>query len=482
METDDTLDISAKVLLQASETAGKDYQRAQSYSIRDRESSYSLSSNVSSDCTSDASIHHQGDCSEQGNVLQCVKTEDQLAEVLQDGRVLPLDTIYNQQTHCSDVNTSLTCEKSEDQHAETLLQEGSRQLDVTCDAGQRSHEFIDPIVNVKIMPDDYRSDKGDETRRWIVCEGGLLKEVSDKTAESSDQTEARRDTSYVEVNKTLATVMPLGGTPFARSKCVKYRNIAPAIVKMYTHSSSGNPPTTSLDSLRATRPKPYICSTCGKTYCQPGRLKAHENTHTGPWKPQTHTCTTCGKSFAKSFRLKTHEMTHTGLKPYSCSICGKKFTQSGKLKCHEVTHTGLKPFTCPVCGKAFTYSYNLKVHRVIHTGLKPYSCSICGKSFTQPTTRNAHVKTHSTVKPYVCCTCGKAFGTPYTLKVHQVVHSGVKAFSCSTCGKCFSQSSTRNAHERIHSGTKTYLCVTCGKLFIDSSCLRKHEKIHICLK
>nr|XP_034961084.1 gastrula zinc finger protein XlCGF71.1-like [Zootoca vivipara] len=61
-------------------------------------------------------------------------------------------------------------------------------------------------------------------------------------------------------------------------------------------------------------------------------------------------------------------------KQFKCMECGMCFSHSGKLRIHQQTHTGEKPFECIDCGKSFSQSGNLRIHQRTHTGEKPFKC------------------------------------------------------------------------------------------------------------
>ncbi|KAM8916751.1 uncharacterized protein AB9W97_020797 isoform 1-T3 [Spinachia spinachia] len=47
-----------------------------------------------------------------------------------------------------------------------------------------------------------------------------------------------------------------------------------------------------------------------------------------------HPCPVCPKSFPSPYKLRRHYVLHTGQKPFICTTCGKSFTQSDHLKTH----------------------------------------------------------------------------------------------------------------------------------------------------
>ena len=333
-------------------------------------------------------------------------------------------------------------------------------------------ETIQVKQEKKEYPDGY--DRSSEVaRHWVVCPGGVLKEVKAEHTSDVSHILSAEDGS-VNVGSKLRT-----------NTCTHHNNI-------HDEEMNGERSTYStcdesfiqfrrhdnilkVQQIISKQLKHFTVDACGEQLAHLSELELCERTHTCV-KP--FTCDTCGKSFTQSGDLKRHDMIHTGVKPFTCDTCGKSFARSGYLKIHERIHTGVKQFTCDICGNSFSQSGHRKKHEMRHKGVKPFRCDTCGKSFTQPWDLKIHNITHTGIRPFTCDTCGKAFTLSGYLKIHERVHTGVKPFTCDTCGKAFIQSGDLKRHERIHTGVKPFLCDTCGKSFARLETLKRHERIH----
>ena len=303
---------------------------------------HELPENVRKDITEEDSVD---DRIVSGLQLQNVKCEEQGQELNEQRSILPL------------VNTDKTSP-------------------LTYDANE-----LTEVKQEKADPDEYGRNS-DETRHWVVCQDGVLKEVkAEHTLDVSDILAVEDGSHNVDQKRRCSS----------------------------THHATMDCPIT-VPERTGTCVKPFTCVTCGKSLVKSAELlKVLERTHTGmnPYicnmcrKIQTYetvhthfTCDTCGKSFAQRCVLVEHERIHTGVKPYTCETCGKSFVRSRALTVHERKHTGVKPYTCETCGKSFIHSGHLREHERIHTGVKPYTCDTCGQSFARSRTLKVHEKIH----------------------------------------------------------------------------------------
>ena len=237
------------------------------------------------------------------------------------------------------------------------------------------------VKREKADPDEYGRNS-DETRHWVVCQDGVLKEVkAEHTLDVSDILAVDDGSHNVDQKRRYSS------THHATMECqLTVPERTGTCVKPFTCDTCGKSLVKSAEVLKVlesthTGMKPYICNMCTK-------IQTYETVHTH------FTCDTCGKSFAQRCALVEHERIHTGVKPYTCETCGKSFVRSRALTVHKRIHTGVKPYTCDTCGKSFIHSGNLKVHERIHTGVRPFSCDACGKSFVHSSSLKVHGKIH----------------------------------------------------------------------------------------
>lgn len=374
---------------------------------------------------------HSPTCSSDGYAdTCCIKTEDELTEMLQEGQVY--DIAGQSEPGClSHVRVKLEAEQSDD-----------------C------------------------SGYGGDTRRWVVDEDGELQEVLKvETTDEAAEAFARQDSINDSDPEELCGVIDAEGNDIDKPHTC------------FTCSVCGRPfarsSTRNIHERTHTGEKPFTCSTCGKAFTQSGSLKAHERIHTGV-KP--YSCTTCFRSFVASCDLRRHERIHTGTRPYACASCGKSFAYSSVLKNHERIHTGLRPFICSTCDKSFIILGDLRKHERTHSDVKPYPCATCGKSFRCTSELKKHERVHTGLKPFECSICGHSFARAKSLMVHEQIHAGIKPYPCLVCGRSFVSAGYLKKHEKNHTDLKPYSCGTCAKVFRTSSELKSHERVHVDIK
>ena len=172
---------------------------------------------------------------------------------------------------------------------------------------------VNEITEVKTDPNEY-SRNSDETKHWVVCQGGVLKQL--KAEYTIGVSLLPAEDGNVNVGK-------------------KYVNYSKTRAKM-EHGSELD-----IDGNNRTVVKPFSSDTSAK-------------------------------SIVKSYVLNVHGMACTCVKPYTCDICGNSFAQSRTPTDHQRAHTGVKPYSCDTCGKSFSVSGTLKYHektlwKIIHT-------------------------------------------------------------------------------------------------------------------
>ena len=117
-------------------------------------------------------------------------------------------------------------------------------------------------------------------------------------------------------------------------------------------------------------------------------------------------CSQCEKSFNSQLKLENHKLKKHNLSvSLKCEHCPKEFKSLHDKKAHEDTHS--RPFKCDECDASFGRKSNLIGHMRVHRGERPYMCDICGKSFPMQSSVTTHKKqSHpSGDKPWVCEFC-----------------------------------------------------------------------------
>ncbi|XP_049998075.1 PR domain zinc finger protein 14 [Alexandromys fortis] len=169
----------------------------------------------------------------------------------------------------------------------------------------------------------------------------------------------------------------------------------------------------------------YRCERCGKVftykYYRDKHLKYTPCVDKGDRK---FPCSLCKRSFEKRDRLRIHILhVHERHRPYLCSTCGKSFSQSSSLNKHMRVHSGDRPYQCVYCTKKFTASSILRTHIRQHSGEKPFKCKHCGKSFASHAAHDSHVRrSHKDGGHGSCNICGKGFLNQEAFYGHMKFH------------------------------------------------------------
>ena len=385
MEETDQHDIQAAVVGQVSQ---EDSQPTESDFNRDT-TTFPVPTNNSTYCSYDYKILQNIKCEHylQENILK-VNTGSQKSDSVYDGVISGLQSVK-----CEEQRQDLN------EHGAIIPLMNTEQASMrTCDV----NELTEVKLEKKTDPDEYNRNS-EETRHWVVCQGGVLKKVK------AEHAIGVADILIDEVGSHNVDQTQQGSIiDHAKVECGSQLT-----VHERTH----------------TVVEPYPCETDATSFTHSNALSMHERTCQDV---NCFTCHTCGRSFFNSFGLKMHQRTHTGLKHFSCETRGKSFRQSGALNTHERTHTGDKPFTCETCGKSFAHSSALSAHKRTCQDVNSFTCHTCGRYFVNSLGLKVHQRTHAGVKKFNCETCGKSFVDSAGLKMHQRMHIAMRRFTLST--------------------------------------------------
>ena len=298
---------------------------------------------VSVDCemSSDTPTH----CIDAYNISEGVECAHERSEDVQ------ADTAYGRQRDGNygrmvECLPSVKCEEHRQELNEQIHVLPFKNTDHETNWTNDANETIQVKHEKKEYPDGY--DRIHEsTRHWVVCPGGVLKEVKAErtsdvseilTVEDCSENVGRKLSTHTCTYNNNTHDQDMNGKLKTDSRC--------GVSSTQLHDTVLNVQTATNKQL-----KHFAGDTCGETV-------VHLSKH--------FTCETCGKSFAQSGTLNRHKMTHAGDKPFACDTCGKAFALSAYLKNHEMTHKGIKPFPCDTCGKSFTRLGHLKEHEMTH--------------------------------------------------------------------------------------------------------------------
>ena len=351
---------------------------------------------------------------------------------------------------------------NEDHSAELPLQDGFVASSKTCkQTDRRPHIQVNSDM---AEADGCRSDRG-ETRKWVVCEGGVLIEAKVNHAERCVETTQNSveivDQNEQNTDETASTVQPC-----VRFVCTKKSTQSSPSDCHYKTNNSEHPstscthaPTPSVLGHHQNNHTDAQPDTCGNVYtfavCQYAKQPDR------PYRPLSHGCCVCGGKFRSSSVLTEHQRTHTEVNWFVCYTCGESFKTPEDFLRHEKTHVrtvktrhasndSLLPsrrHLCSACGELFNRSDTLHAHERMHER-SIHVCSTCGHSFTTMPKLDRHAKSHWK-DPYICDICGNSFLKLRFLKSHTKM-----AHTRGTRGKRFSAEYLVKLRKKIHTYVK----------------------------
>ncbi|XP_074076286.1 zinc finger protein 446 isoform X2 [Macrotis lagotis] len=165
------------------------------------------------------------------------------------------------------------------------------------------------------------------------------------------------------------------------------QQVPPEQASLWMERDKGYFPQGPMNTLPATREKPYVCDECGKGFDWKSVFVIHQRSHTGPAAGQL-------EERREPRDPKAKPRLAPGERPYRCSECGKGFRELAMLRSHRRSHTGEKSYQCQECGKAFNWKSQLVIHKKAHVGEKQHTCGECGESFDWKSQLVIHKKAH----------------------------------------------------------------------------------------
>lgn len=241
-----------------------------------------------------------------------------------------------------------------------------------------------------------------------------------------------------------------------------------------------------MHTLRVHEPanKKYVCTACGKSYCESNELVAH----------QSHKilCIICGETFCARSLLAAHRVVHevpendeTNKKKFHCKQpgCNEMVTAQEWVKHFSTRHSeSYHQFECDICHRRFRTKTQIQSHILcVHCpSAKTFKCDMCDYTAAIPSILTQHKKkTHFKKRTFMCSECGKVFCAKNQLVIHSYQHSGAKPFACpyEGCEKRFRGQPQRIEHMRMHTGEKPFECPVdgCDRRYSYSIDLKRHK-------
>ena len=280
MEGKDKRDVDAEVVLQVSQEHSQPTESDSDQAI--------VVSTVSA--TFPFPTNNPSYCSYDYNILQNIRCENDLPEHIRKD-ITEGDSVGDR------IASGLQLQNVKCEQQGQELNEGQAILSFmnTDKTSASTYDVIEltKVKREKADPDEYGRNS-DETRHWIVCQDGVLKEVkAEHTLDVSDDILAVDDGSHNVDQKR------------------RYSS---------THHAT----------MECQLTVPERTGTCVKPF----------------------TCDTCGKSLVISAEvLKVLARTNTGMNPYTCHMCRRSLAMFVNRRMQETVHTCDRSCTCDTCGK-----------------------------------------------------------------------------------------------------------------------------------